>query len=165
MANDLWRTPQWLFNWLNERYGPFDIDLAARADNALLSTYFDIQTNALTQQWSLVADNGFCNPPYSRLAPWLEKAKYESSLGFKSTWVLPVWNGEKYWRFNVYENAASELTHIFGRISFLDFSGKPVSGNRQGSVIIHYDGQYPPPLSGELKIIYQDRDDLIKQYS
>lgn len=162
MANDLWRTPQWLFNWLNDLYGPFDIDLAARRDNALCANFYTIQDNALDQNWHRSYSNGFCNPPYSNLPPWLAWARTQSIIGFKSTWILPAWNGDRHWRYNLFEGAAKDVIQIYGRISFLDFDGKPITGNRGGTVIAHYHGQ---PYNSAASLIHVDRDDLIKRYS
>lgn len=162
MANDLWRTPQWLFNWLNGLYGPFDIDLAASKDNTKLERFYSITDNALIQDWHHNATNGFCNPPYSKLPPWLEKATLEQQFGFHSTWVLPAWNGEKFWLPYCF-NAATHISLIFGRVSFLDYYGEQVTGNRAGTMIAHYNGYIKPPNSP--KILYFDRDDLIKAFS
>ena len=160
MGNDLWRTPQWLFAYLNESYGPFDIDLAANADNTKCAAYLDAIVNSLSQPWSSRYKNGFCNPPYSDLNPWLIKAHAENYKGFKSTWVLPTWNGEKFWRNTVFEYGAKSISRIFGRVGFLDEHGNAVNGNRAGTMIIHYNGLMNP----KPQLINLDRDELIEIY-
>mgnify|MGYP001573811772 CR=1 FL=1 len=101
MGNDLWRTPAWLYDWLNRRYGPFDIDLAADETNAKCAKFITKETDSLTQDWPALGRNGFCNPPYSHLPPWVAKAAHHSMMhDFSSTWVLPVWNGDKHWRYH-----------------------------------------------------------------
>jgi phage N-6-adenine-methyltransferase len=67
-TKDEWQTPRWLFDILNAIF-QFTVDAAASADNALLPRYWD---DALRQDWS--QENVWCNPPYSRPAPFLKKA-------------------------------------------------------------------------------------------
>ncbi len=158
MSNDNWRTPDWLFYWLNTRYGPFDIDLAASNSNTKCVHYYSLDNNALSRanQWHLDAKNGFCNPPYSHLAPWLVKASQENALGFTSTWILPAWNGERFWYPTVFTTAAEEI-RVLGRIGFLDpFSSKEIKSNRAGTIIAHFSGK----LEG-FTTTFIDRDELI----
>lgn len=141
MGNDLWRTPDWLSDWLNREYGPFDIDLAADSLNAKCASFITKEQDSLTKHWPDYGSQGFCNPPYSYLPPWTAKAAHHSMVhGFKSTWVLPVWNGDKHWRYSVFQNAAKEITQIYGRVAFVDADGSEIKGNRGGTVIAHYDG-------------------------
>lgn len=181
MSNDLWRTPNWLFRWLDERYGPFDVDLAASYENAKCARYYTQRDNALNIDWHLDSTllysarpaiakphtNGFCNPPYNDLPPWLWKAKHESQVyGFRSTFVLPVWNGDKHWRANVFEGAADEVIQIYGRVAFEDADGKPVKGNRGGTVIAHYPGLVNSRREVQpARLIHVDRDELIERYN
>jgi phage N-6-adenine-methyltransferase len=48
------------------------VDAAASAENALLPRYWDQEQDALEQDWS--QEIVWCNPPYSRPAPFLVKA-------------------------------------------------------------------------------------------
>lgn len=50
----------------------FTVDAAASAENALLPVFWTREQNALAQSWS--AHRVWCNPPYSVLAPWIQKA-------------------------------------------------------------------------------------------
>lgn len=50
----------------------FTIDVAASAENALLNRYWTLRDNALTQPWG--GERVWCNPPFSSLEPWVEKA-------------------------------------------------------------------------------------------
>jgi hypothetical protein len=68
------RTPRSLFDPLNEEF-EFTLDAAASAENALLERYFDLETDGLTQSWS--RQRVWCNPPYSDIRPWVEKAHRE----------------------------------------------------------------------------------------
>lgn len=50
----------------------FTIDAAASVGNALLPRFWTRKDNALAQSWA--AERVWCNPPYSGLEPWVEKA-------------------------------------------------------------------------------------------
>src|SRR5438477_84289 len=50
----------------------FTVDATANAENALLPRYWDHEHDAMQQDWS--QEDMWCNPPYSRPAPFLAKA-------------------------------------------------------------------------------------------
>lgn len=85
---DEWRTPDWLFDKLNEEYGPFDIDLCATRENARCSEFcpnylLDIIGNVGSNCIGLLAKDitnkiCFMNPPYSNPKPFIEKAWADS---------------------------------------------------------------------------------------
>jgi site-specific DNA-methyltransferase (adenine-specific) len=57
---------------LNAKYGPFDLDPCATADNAKCPRYFTKEQDGLSQEWT---GRVFMNPPYGRtLAAWMRKA-------------------------------------------------------------------------------------------
>jgi phage N-6-adenine-methyltransferase len=69
------RTPRELFDPLNEEFR-FTLDVAASETNALTELYYDLHSDGLTSPWH----SGhviWCNPPYSNLGPWAEKAHLE----------------------------------------------------------------------------------------
>lgn len=53
----------------------FSIDVAASVANALLPRFWTRDDDALRQPWG--AERVWCNPPYSDLEPWVEKAWWE----------------------------------------------------------------------------------------
>ena len=57
----------------------FDLDVAACAESHHARRYYTKEVDGLRQMWS--AARIFCNPPYSDLRPWLEKAWYEITHG------------------------------------------------------------------------------------
>lgn len=65
------RTPRAFFDPLHAQRR-FTIDAAASADNALLPRYWTRDIDALRESWR--SERVWCNPPYSRLMPWLVKA-------------------------------------------------------------------------------------------
>lgn len=53
----------------------FTIDVAASAENALLRRYFTVEADGLASPWS--GERVWCNPPYSDIPSWVEKAWVE----------------------------------------------------------------------------------------
>lgn len=137
---DASRTPQYVFRYLSRRFD-FDIDLAASHENALLPHYFTMETDALAQDWSTYGKCGWCNPPYSKIEPWLAKAVEQAKKGFTTVFLIPGDNGEDRYGQCVH-GIASEYWFITGRLAFVIEEGatKGKSGNERGSCIIVYRG-------------------------
>lgn len=75
--------------------GPFDLDAAAAPHNAKCKTYYTRADNGLERPWS-----GFrvwCNPPYSGLGDWLEKAWAEWPTTRGIVMLLPANRVEQKW--------------------------------------------------------------------
>jgi phage N-6-adenine-methyltransferase len=82
-------TPQKVFDWISQRFGPFDLDVAADDENAKCAKYFTIDQNGLDQKWS---GSVWMNPPYSNVLPWVKKAWEYAKAGHGTvTALLPVW--------------------------------------------------------------------------
>ena len=56
---------------LHARFG-FTVDVAAAPHNAKLPRFWTIEDDGLEQDWT--GERVWCNPPYSAIAPWCEKA-------------------------------------------------------------------------------------------
>lgn len=73
---------------LEGRYGePFTLDVAAAPHNAKAPTFYTLEDDGLTQPWT---GNVWCNPPYSNLAAWVEKAWDEWGSRAFSEWAPHV---------------------------------------------------------------------------
>ena len=71
-----WRTPQALFDKLNEEFH-FVLDAAATRENAKCSLYFTPEIDGLSRVWGGLGVV-FCNPPYGReIGKWVKKAYTE----------------------------------------------------------------------------------------
>jgi phage N-6-adenine-methyltransferase len=58
----------------------FTVDAAASAENAMLPKFWTLADDALKQPWG--RERVWCNPPYSRLENWLDKAWWE--MGYRT---------------------------------------------------------------------------------
>lgn len=72
------RTPASLFNPLHERHS-FTLDVAASERNAMCARFIDRHADGLLKSWS--GERVWCNPPYSKLEPWVAKAWEEMRNG------------------------------------------------------------------------------------
>lgn len=66
-----------IFAALHARFR-FTVDVAAAAHNAKLPRFFDESADGLAQSWA--RERVWCNPPYSNIRPWVEKAWHERTL-------------------------------------------------------------------------------------
>lgn len=77
-------TPLWLFDLLKQEFN-FSLDVCADENNNLCDTWFDEEIDGLKQNWQGVC---WCNPPYSTVSKWIEKAYNEVVVGRVETAVL-----------------------------------------------------------------------------
>jgi phage N-6-adenine-methyltransferase len=61
-----------MFEALHKRFR-FTVDVAALPHNAKLPRYFTPDDDGLAQSWA--GERVWCNPPYSNIEPWAEKAR------------------------------------------------------------------------------------------
>jgi len=164
---DSWQTPQWLFDWAEERFGEIWFDLAASKGNAKCLHFFSKEDNALSIDWHEelhFTDFNWCNPPYSETGKWLKKGWEEAQNGFRSVFLVPTPNGENGFRDYVL-GKASEIIFINGRVGFElpndDGTATPVSGNTRGSCLIVYNRRY----EGQTLMSWVNRDDIKAQFN
>ncbi|OOF85107.1 DNA N-6-adenine-methyltransferase [Rodentibacter ratti] len=151
---DHYRTPKYFFNWLQNKFGSFDLDGCADYQNALCYRYIgepapegygndDIPfPDNISIAPDFLADDLFdklldevaercyfplriyVNPPYSNVTPYLQRAKELRDAGYM---VVMLLNNDKStkWYQNHIHGVANEVIDIAGgRINFLH----PVTG-------------------------------------
>lgn len=130
-------TPHELFAPLHEQHR-FTVDAAAAAHNAMMPRFWTRQDNGLVQPWR--GERVWCNPPYSNIRPWVEKAWAEFGGVELVCMLLPANRTEQAWwqeLIEPYRDAEDKvLTVKFlpGRIRFRtpgkpEGSGRPPFGN------------------------------------
>lgn len=131
---DDWGTPDWLFNWCVDVWGPFDRDVAASADNAKCRDFIDAEEDGLLCDWGR---NSWCNPPFNLVTEFTERAALVVELSHAcSLLVLPASTDLAWFHANVLHGAA-ELVFLRGRVSFV-LEGREVQGNNAGTMLAYY---------------------------
>jgi phage N-6-adenine-methyltransferase len=120
MSNQNMRTPKWLFDLLNELYGPFTLDAAASPHNALCDNFYTEKDNGLIINWSYAT---FCNPPFRNFKDWIAHAWVEWNLYDKSSCLIGPTGCSQKW-FHKYAKQGQILVPD-KRISFDTPEGKP----------------------------------------
>lgn len=89
-------TPDDLFAKLDREFGPFTLDAAANAQNTKCPAFFDLSSNGLWQSWG--GHRVWCNPPYSSIGEWVEKALLATDTGCEIVvLLLPANRTEQGW--------------------------------------------------------------------
>lgn len=142
---DLWQTPPNIFNYFNQTWR-FTHDVAASSYNHLVDNYFTEQDNALSQSWGL---RNWCNPPYSEIGLWVEKAIQEAERGNATVMLVPA-NTDTKWFLKAVESPYCHIEFLVGtRIRFIRADTKqPVGNNTRGSIFITFhNGRHPIKFS------------------
>lgn len=151
---DLWRTPEFVFNYYDRRF-EFHVDLAASDGNKLCQQCYSAERSAFTY-CKRVHGNVWCNPPYSDIGPWVELCtRLARETGCVFVMLLPADTSVKWFAEAMRE--CSECHLISGRLSFIsEETGEPVSGNNKGSAVFIFD-----PLSPlRSQVVMIDRDSM-----
>lgn len=82
------------FQTLQRRFR-FSLDAAASPQNAKLPRFFSAENCGLTNGWR--GERVYCNPPYSSIRPWVEKAWAECSTAELIVLLLPANRTEQAW--------------------------------------------------------------------
>lgn len=150
---DLWQTPRVLFNNLNNEF-EFTGDVAADFNNALCSNFWTEKDNSLDQRWF---KSNWCNPPYSDIGPWVDKAEKEHKAGRTIVMLVPADTSVKWFKRAI--ETCNEARFISGRLSFINAeTQKPVNGNNKGSVLLIWRAYCKTPCVMSLV----DRDELME---
>lgn len=115
-ANDVWATPQNLFDELDQEFN-FTLDPCALPDNAKCAKYYTPAEDGLAQSWG--GEQVFCNPPYGRkIYDWVRKAYNESKKpGTTVVMLIPARTDTRYFHDFIYHQA-KEIRFIKGRLKF-----------------------------------------------
>ena len=163
MSNDSWATPLEIYNTLDKEFN-FCADMAASDVNHKHPIYWTEKDtpNSLQMDWAdalsqmdIISPFVWCNPPYSNIKPWVEKAITAQANGV-GTVMLVMADPSVMWieRARKY---ASEIRFVCcGRIAFLE-NGKAKGGNNKGSVFLIF----APRLIGTGLVNFVHRSELM----
>ncbi len=113
-ANDVWATPQWLFDALNKEFG-FTLDPCSDGTNAKTEKFFSIYDSGLLKDWG--TETVFMNPPYSECKKWMQKAYGAAQEGATVVCLVPARTDTEWWhRFAM----KGEIRLLRGRLKFGD---------------------------------------------
>jgi len=157
---DEWRTPSELYKMLNYEFC-FELDAAATYDNTLCERHYTMEDDALIQNWG---ENGvkrvFCNPPFSRMKEFLEKAiqEYEDHAheieivvliradGYETKWFQQVLDPRKRFTRPIL-TPRYHIRQLIPRVSFnLPSGSKPSAGPTFPSAVVVLSKHYPPGM-------------------
>lgn len=92
----------------------FTLDAAASPENTQAEHFYTEADNGLVSPWISWT---WCNPPYSNITPWVDKALWESSTkGINSILLVPASVGSNWWYWYVHNFA--HVYFLNGRITF-----------------------------------------------
>lgn len=129
------RTPEDFLEAVRDRFDidQFSFDLAADEHNTVVPSFieydeagqeivvkchYDVEDNALVQNWGIGLGWNWCNPPYGDIAPWVQKGWDESRENCAHTIMLvPASNGARWWKNHV--EGKAYVTFLQNRIKFV----------------------------------------------
>ena len=119
-----------VFEELNNRFR-FTIDAAASKHNAKLVRYWTLASDGLKQSWE--GERVWCNPPYSNIRPWVEKAmQREAEL---SVLLLPANRTEQAWWQDLIEPerraGTIDVEFLRGRMRFISAHDTKIRPNQR----------------------------------
>ncbi|AXH79404.1 MAG: DNA N-6-adenine-methyltransferase [Circular genetic element sp.] len=150
--NNFW-TPDYIFDYAGEISGnpdndfKFDLDVCADAENAKCEKYYTIDDNAIFQNWDKF---NFCNPPYSNIEPFVDKAIFEARKGNHTCMLLPSRTSNPYWK-KIFDNA--NVLFIGGRLSFGGHNNVKGSCAAEGSAYVFF---YPETVQRDMETVWKN---------
>lgn len=128
----------------------FSIDVCAEAHNAKLPRFYSPADDGLAQSWR--GERVWCNPPYSDIEPWLEKAWIEWRDGAELiVMLLPANRTEQGWwqrQVEPHRDIGGDLRVEFlrGRMRFIRSDRERVAANERppfGCCLLIWSGDPP----------------------
>lgn len=114
--SDEWATPKDFFDRLDAEFN-FTLDPCATNQNHKCDKYYTADDDGLSKDWG--GQRVFCNPPYSEISKWVEKAFYETRKDNTLVVLLiPARTDTKY--FHNYILHRTEIRFVKGRLKFGD---------------------------------------------
>lgn len=160
MSNDTWETPHEVYAALNDEFN-FAFDVCAETETAKCKDFWTIEDDSLSRDWQTALSDStpnqwlWCNPPYSNISPWVEKA-IEAQLNGVGTAMLVMCDPSVKWFARALEYCSEVRFITRGRLAFLR-NGSPGIGNNKGSVVFIFN----PHSISAAHTSYITREELI----
>lgn len=127
-------TPE-LFAELDERFG-FSIDVCALARNAKCERFYSPEEDGLERSWA--GERVWCNPPFSSIEPWVDKAWSEAGQASLVVMIVPANRTEQGWWQRAVEPARDgrgsgtlSVEFLAGRTRFIHSGAERVGANER----------------------------------
>ena len=124
-STDHWATPPEFVRTLEVEFGPFDLDPCCLPFSAKAPRFYTPEQNGLLQPWG---GRIWCNPPFSRPAPWIKRAIQAAKDGHLVVMLLPVKTDTLWFHELVLPHA--EIRFLRGRLAFHGWKGTPLTRAR-----------------------------------
>ena len=134
-SSDHWETPWGVVKELEAEFGVFDLDPCCTQATAKAPAFYTQEDDGLSKSWF---GRVFLNPPYSKPAPWLEKAWSTTRSGSAVLVValLPVRTDTRW--FHSFVKDRAEVRFIKGRVKFIGWQGTPIPSPKNPSMFAIY---------------------------
>lgn len=150
---DDWRTPPELYERLDREFH-FVLDAACEKHNQLAPAGIraDEGGDALLIPWDTYGGAVWCNPPYSRIRPWLEQALRACKI-VPVVMLIPADTSTRWWLECVAYDA-HEVRFVVGRVRFRHPDGSLHTTKRSGgglttpsAIVVFHPAGGPPRYS------------------
>ena len=135
-----------IFAGFDDRFH-FTVDAAASPHNAKLERYWTREIDGLAQDWS--GERIWCNPPYSGIRPWVEKAAERKAE--IAVLLLPANRTEQAWWQDIVEPGRlagkCRVEFLRGRMRFIAANDDQIRPNQR------------PPF-GVCLVIYEQNNEI-----
>lgn len=144
MANDLWRTPPSVIEYVEARWGEIGVDLCADKDNCIVDNYLSADNSMLDldgqrEEINIGDKIAWCNPPYSNPLPFVKQCAELASRDLTIIMLLNMDTSTKW--FDVIDKIALSIHPIVGgRIAFYNEDWQPIKGNNKPQVLVRFGG-------------------------
>lgn len=120
-SNQVVATPWEFIRAVEHRFGAFDVDLAALADNAKAPAFITPEQNSLKQPWAKLYPGklGWLNPEFEDIGAWAAKCRAETSPynGFRVIMLTPASVGAEWFAQHIHGKA--KVLAVAPRITFV----------------------------------------------
>ena len=156
---DRWRTPQWLFNAIQQTFDvTFDVDVACDHTNSLCPRALTITDDALTCGWGERGTYAWLNPPYSKIDVWIHKAIEQQRRGVTTVMLVPQ-SLDTRW-YELAQDYCETVLITGGRVQFDlahayddELDNQKRSSNTGGSMLLIFKTGFVSLSAGQMRTI------------